>query len=314
MNPGESVQRTGVLPQDRHDLLGARDHLAGGQLPRHDLHEGHAGHRVEEVQPEDPRGLGRRGGDGLDRERAGVGRQDRVAPGARVERSEDLLFQAEVLEGRLDDQLRFGGDRVQGPRFAQSLEAAGRPRVDRVRVQVEVRGTALEPTLDAGSSALDGGGIDVVEDDLGAGFERHLRDAGTHRARTHDADDRERAARGRASMNRSRAEHRRPREGRGGRLAAAADRRVTTTGTAEASAFGTPRSGRAARPQDWARPSAGALDLWVFMHILHVRASGMRLGSMVRIVNGARVSNPHDSVDAAQTVLSASNGWRHARQ
>ena len=193
MNPGESVQRTGVLPQDSDDVLGARDDLAGSQLPGHDLDEGHAGHRVEEVQPEDPRGLGGRGGDGLDRERAGVGRQDRVAPGTRVERSEDLLFQAEVLERRLDDELRLGGDRVQGPRIAQSLEAAGRPCVDRVRVQVEVRGAALEPTLDAGSSALDGGGIDVVEDDLGAGLERDLRDAGTHRARTDDADDRERA-------------------------------------------------------------------------------------------------------------------------
>ena len=148
---------------------------------------------LKKCSPRTRDGLGRRGGDGLDRERAGVGRQDRVAPGARVERSEDLLFQAEVLERRLDDQLRFGGDRVQGPRFAQSLEAAGRPRVDRVRVQVEVRGAALEPTLDAGSSALDRGGIDVVEDDLGAGLERDLRDAGTHRARAHDADDRERA-------------------------------------------------------------------------------------------------------------------------
>ena len=116
------------------------------------------------------------------------------APG--IERAEDLLLQAEVLEGRLDDELRLGGDGVQGAGLAQALEAAGRPRVDRVRHPG--RGCAARRSRPRGCrsrAALDRGRIDVVEDDLGAGLERDLRDAGTHRAGAHDADDGVRAAR-----------------------------------------------------------------------------------------------------------------------
>ncbi len=57
---------------------------------------------------------------------------------------------------------------------------------------------AGQPVGDPGPSPLEGGGIDVVEEDPGARLERDLGDPGTHRAGADDAEDeRTRAERGR---------------------------------------------------------------------------------------------------------------------
>ena len=71
---------------------------------------------VEEVDAADelgPRGLHR---ELDDRERRGVGREDRVAPRQSVELREERLFDGEVLDDRLDDEVAVG----------EVLELAGR--------------------------------------------------------------------------------------------------------------------------------------------------------------------------------------------
>ena len=64
------------------------------------------------------------------------------------------------------------------------------PRIDRVGVEVELRGAPAKSVTDAFGGALDRITVDVVEDDLPAGLERDLGDPGAHHPGAHDADDR----------------------------------------------------------------------------------------------------------------------------
>ncbi len=60
--------------------------------------------------------------------------------------------------------------------------AAVDPVVDRVGIELQPRGPPGEAVADAPATALDRGVVDVVQDDLAIGFERDLRDPGTHHA------------------------------------------------------------------------------------------------------------------------------------
>ena len=62
--------------------------------------------------------------------------------------------------------------------------------VDRVGIEVELGGPSGEPVADPRGRPLDGVAIDVVEDDLPAGLEGDLADAGAHHAGADDPDDR----------------------------------------------------------------------------------------------------------------------------
>src|SRR5206468_1097097 len=77
----------------------------------------------------------------------------------------------------------------QGRRGAQPDEPTVDPVLDRVGIQVEARGTTGEPVPDAIGRVLEGRLVDVVQDDLVAGFESELGDAGPHGPRPDDADD-----------------------------------------------------------------------------------------------------------------------------
>ena len=85
-------------------------------------------------------------------------------------------------------ELGFVGDVGQGVRLAHEFEAPGRPFVDRIGIELEPHGATFEAEPDGIPCAIDGRGVDVVEDDLGAGLERDLGDAGTHDAGPDDAD------------------------------------------------------------------------------------------------------------------------------
>ena len=82
-----------------------------------------------------------------------------------------------------------GRDVVERWRVAQALEAAVDPVVGRVRVEVERgRRAARGPLRIALVTALDRGGVHVVERDPVAGLERELGDPGAHRPGPDDAD------------------------------------------------------------------------------------------------------------------------------
>ena len=172
MKPGESALRTGVLPHG------------------HDLDQGHHRDGVEEMEPDDPVRTGcRRLGDGRHGQRAGVRRQDRVGRGLGVEGAEDRLFEAQVLERRLDDQRRFGGQAVERVGMAESGKPAVDPVLDRVGVEVEPRCAATEPVTNAVARSVDRLGVDIVDDHFPTAFERHLGDPRTHQSRADDPDD-----------------------------------------------------------------------------------------------------------------------------
>ena len=128
-------------------------------------------------------------GDLGDREGARVGGEDDVAIGDRVERPEDRLLQGEVLEGRLDHEVGLVGQPVDGRDVADPVKPLRYPRLDPGRIEVQLPGAPRQPVADPFAAALDGGVIDVIEDDLAAGFERDLRDPGTHRPGPDDPDD-----------------------------------------------------------------------------------------------------------------------------
>ena len=73
--------------------------------------------------------------------------------------------------------------------MAQPIEPLGHPRVDPDRIEIQLPGAPRQPVAYPLATALDGGVVDVVEDDLAARFERHLPDPGAHRPGPDDPDD-----------------------------------------------------------------------------------------------------------------------------
>ena len=183
------MQATGSRPHVATRTAAARRPPATSDRAADDFDEAHHRRRVEEVEPEDSLRPACGLGDRADRERARVRREDRVGCRCGIERPEDRPLELEVLERGLDDDAGLGTDRVERMAVPEPGQAALDPLVDRVRVQVELRGSPGEAVADPCPPALDRGLVDVVEDDLVAGLERELGDARAHRPGADDPDD-----------------------------------------------------------------------------------------------------------------------------
>ena len=130
-----------------------------------------------------------RDGDRGHRQRARVRREERLRRRLPVERAEDRPLEVEVLDRSLDGDVGSRGDRVERHRRPQVRKAPVDPLVDRIRVELELRGPPAKADADALHPCLERRFVDVVEDDLVARFERDLGDPGAHRPGAHDADD-----------------------------------------------------------------------------------------------------------------------------
>ena len=159
-------------------------------LCRDDLDQRHDRSRVEEVEPEDSPGPGRRCRNRSDRQRARIRRQEHLRPAGCVEGAEDRPLQLEVLERRLDHDAGLRTDGIERVRVTKPGQPTGDPFVDAVRVEVQARGSASEAVADPGPTSRDRGLVDVVQDDLVPVLERQLGDPRAHRARPDDSDDR----------------------------------------------------------------------------------------------------------------------------
>ena len=118
-----------------------------------------------------------------DRQRRGVGAEQRVGVDVRRDLGEDLLLQRRVLEDRLDHQVAAGQvGRVGGggdPVEQLGLLLLGRPAAgDRLVEQPRGVGLALLGALER----------DVLEHDLHAGAGARVGDAGAHHPGAEDAD------------------------------------------------------------------------------------------------------------------------------
>ena len=112
MKPGASAQRTAVLRSAATKLVAAASASGEVSIALDDLDQPHHRGRVEEVQAERrARAAGVAAGELADRERRGVGGEDRVAGRRRVERGEDLELELELLGHRLDHEV----DRAEAP-------------------------------------------------------------------------------------------------------------------------------------------------------------------------------------------------------
>ena len=122
--------------------------------------------------------------------RAGVRRKDRVGGRLCVERTEDRLFEPEVLEGGFHDQRGLGGKAIEGMRVAETGDPAVDPVLDRVGIQIQLGSAPRETVADALARAVDRLRIDVVDQDLPAVFQPDLGDPRTHHPGADDAERR----------------------------------------------------------------------------------------------------------------------------
>lgn len=107
-----------------------------------------------------------------DRDRRGVGGEDRVLPDQLVQRAEDLVLDLKLLEHRLHDDVRVG-DRVQ-------IGRRGDPRERRIgvgRLQLALRDEPRVGRLDGIGAAGHGRIGDIAQNHVPAGLGRHLRDS-----------------------------------------------------------------------------------------------------------------------------------------
>ena len=119
-------QEPGALPDQDRGLAqapGEGGHAARGLRARvapHDhLHQRHLVDRIEEVHPHDPATVGGVLSDRVDRQRGGVGSEDRRGSEAPVEVGEDLLLDRQVLDHGFDDEIAGRQPRVLERRLEQ---------------------------------------------------------------------------------------------------------------------------------------------------------------------------------------------------
>ena len=98
----------GLLLQPLGQGLDVGEHIVSSDDGADDLDELLHGGRVEEVHSDDARGLLGRDGDLGHRQGRGVRREDSLLADYRIERSEDLLLERQLLGHRLDDELAGG--------------------------------------------------------------------------------------------------------------------------------------------------------------------------------------------------------------
>ena len=122
-------------------------------------------------------------GDAGDRDRGGVGGEDRLGPADAVEVPEYLLLEVEALEHGLDDDVAIG--EILDP--GRGRDALKR-RIARLGLELVARDEPFEALLDRAHAAAERRFADVLQLHRIAGRREHLRDPGPHRARPHDPD------------------------------------------------------------------------------------------------------------------------------
>ena len=111
-------QEAGAVLDDHRDLAQSqREGVGGGHrlgravAARDHLDQRHAVHRIEEVQADHAFGTNRARGDVGDRQRGGVGGEDRALADALFGVGQNLPLDFEILHDRLDDQIAREPDR-----------------------------------------------------------------------------------------------------------------------------------------------------------------------------------------------------------
>jgi hypothetical protein len=175
--PGQVARLRRRLAELRRELRDRRGRLVGGLEAADHLDELQHRHRIEEMHADDAVRSLRRRGERRDRDRGGVGGEDRSVGQRLVGATEDLLLDGGVLDHGLDQQVG-AEDLVRGLDAAQHLRRVG------AALLVQLRQRAL----DRREAALDGTGRCVVERDAAAGGRDDLGDAAAHLAGADDED------------------------------------------------------------------------------------------------------------------------------
>ena len=105
--PSHTPTSTGTLPSVRPSFMVVAITSLALDLAAHHLQQAHDIRRAEEVRADDVRRPPRRGGDLVDIEGRGVGRQDGARLAQAVELAEHRLLDVHLLEHRLDDDVRL---------------------------------------------------------------------------------------------------------------------------------------------------------------------------------------------------------------
>ena len=179
---GGVTDHDGLLAHALGGFAGTLDGVGRGTVAPDDLDERHDVDRVEEVHAHDPFLSGDRLRDRGDRQRGGVGGQQRVRLHGLGGAREDLLLQLHHLRNRLDDDLgpchRLGG-------IGRGAEAAERGVAD-VGLHFSELDALVELCLHAPHRALEGLVAHVCQSDVVACDSRDLRDPVAHRAGSED--------------------------------------------------------------------------------------------------------------------------------
>ena len=107
-NPGASLVMTAFLRSFAAVTIAVTERDVVGLRRLHDLDQRHDRDRVEEVEADEALGVLQLRADLVDRQRRGVGREDRVVGDVLLDLGEDLLLDAELLEHGLDDPVAVG--------------------------------------------------------------------------------------------------------------------------------------------------------------------------------------------------------------
>jgi hypothetical protein len=181
--PARSPARIGVLPSAAANASARA--TASSAVPERDddLDQLHDRHRGEEVQPEDVLGAAGRRGQVRDRDRRGVRRQQRAGLHRRVERLEHAALHREVLDDRLDDEVRVGEVAQVARPCHTALQGAGVGGLE-----LAAGHGAFHRGGDALARALQRRGLGLVDVHGDAGAGDRLGDARAHEPAAHDPD------------------------------------------------------------------------------------------------------------------------------
>ena len=171
------------------EVVGGGGGLRRGVLADDHLDQRHHRGRVEEVEADDLVGPQRRLPHLGDRERGGVGGEDRVAGRRRVELAEDRLLDLHPLRHRLDDEVDVA-ELLVGRGAGDQAHHLGEAGVGLLLGQLLLLDQAGELALGDGARLLDRGVdellVDVLDDDGDVGGGDRLRDLTAHGAAADD--------------------------------------------------------------------------------------------------------------------------------
>ncbi len=144
----------------------------------------HHRHRVEEMDTDEARRIGRRLGEPRDRDRTGVAREDRGCREMFADAGENRALDFLALGRRFDDEVGGGEGAMVG-----NGRDAFEQRIGVALAHLLFRDQAAECLGDAGLARFGAGDVDVGEEHVVAGARRHLRDPRAHLPRSDNADD-----------------------------------------------------------------------------------------------------------------------------